>query len=128
MDSWTASQGSPSPLGITWVEGERGDMWEVAVWEDALATDDREVYLTYQVHNEAIVIPETIDAIRALTGIETDWVKSVEKTNASLGIMKSFLPRSLPEKRIHAEMAKRLEATQYKFASFGFKGAEEPEY
>lgn len=105
----------------------RGDMWEVAVWEDALATDEREVYITYQVHNEAIVIPETIDAIRALTGIEADWVKSVEKTNASLGIMKSFLPRSLPEKKIHAEMAKRLETTQYKFASFGFKGAEEPE-
>jgi len=105
----------------------RGDMWEVAVWEDALAADDREVYLTYQVHNEAIVIPETIDAIRALTGIETDWVKSVEKTNASLGIIKSFFPRSLPEKQIHAEMAKRLEAAQYEFASMGFKGSEEPE-
>ena len=33
----------------------RGDMWEVAVWEDALAADGRELYLTYQVHNEAIV-------------------------------------------------------------------------
>lgn len=105
----------------------RGDMWEVAVWEDALAADDREVYLTYQVHNEAIVIPETIDAIRAMTGIEIDWVKSVEKTNNSLGIMKSFLPRTVPEKAVHAEMARRLEAAQYEFASIGFKGAEEPE-
>ncbi|GBE02550.1 hypothetical protein BMS3Bbin06_02144 [bacterium BMS3Bbin06] len=24
-------------------------------------------------HNKAIVMPETIDAIMALTGIETDW-------------------------------------------------------
>lgn len=70
----------------------RGDMWEVAVWEDALATDGREVYLTYQVHNEAIVIPETIDCIRALTGLEKDGMVSIQKTNASLGITKTYLP------------------------------------
>ena len=47
-------------------------MWEVAVWEDALTTDGRDVYLVFQVHNEAIVIPETIDCIRALTGLEAE--------------------------------------------------------
>lgn len=80
----------------------RGDMWEVAVWEDALASDGREVYLTYQVHNEAIVIPETIDCIRALTGIESDGASSIAKTDAALGITKTFLPAapaSTPEKR-----------------------------
>lgn len=46
----------------------RADMWEVAVWEDALAADEREVYLTFQVHNEAIVIPENIDCIRRTDG------------------------------------------------------------
>ena len=40
----------------------RNDMWEVAVWEDALAADERELYLVFQVHNEAITIPENIDA------------------------------------------------------------------
>lgn len=70
----------------------RGDMWEVAVWEDALATDGREVYLTYQVHNEAIVIPETVDCIRALTGLEKDGRVSIHKTDAALGITKTFLP------------------------------------
>jgi len=40
------------------------------------------------VHSEAIVIPETIDAIRAITGIESDKFKSIEKTNKSLGIEK----------------------------------------
>ena len=69
----------------------RGDMWEVAVWEDALATDGRELYLTYQVHNEAIVIPETIDCIRALTGSETDGAASIARTDRSLGITKAFL-------------------------------------
>jgi len=38
------------------------------------------------VDNQAIVIPETIDAIRALTGIEKDASKSISKTNESLGI------------------------------------------
>ena len=70
----------------------RGDMWEVAVWEDALASDGREVYLTYQVHNEAIVIPETIDCIRALFGRERDAASSMALTDASLGIAKSFFP------------------------------------
>ena len=72
----------------------RGDMWEVAVWEDALASDDREVYLTFQVHNEAIVIPETIDCIRALSGRERDGARSIAVTDASLGVAKSFLPTS----------------------------------
>ena len=70
----------------------RADMWEVAVFEDALAVDDREVYLTFQVHNEAIVIPENIDCIRALTGLETDADRSIEKTDQSLGITSIFLP------------------------------------
>jgi glyceraldehyde-3-phosphate dehydrogenase (NAD(P)) len=47
----------------------RADIWEVAVWEDALASRDSELYMTFQVHNEAIVIPETIDCIRALTAL-----------------------------------------------------------
>jgi len=70
----------------------RGDMWEVAVWEDALAVDDREVYLTFQVHNEAIVIPENIDCIRALTGLEADADRSIARTDRSLGIIRTFLP------------------------------------
>lgn len=69
----------------------RADLWEVAVWEDSLASDGRDVYLTYQVDNEAIVIPETIDCIRAMTGIETDGAASIAKTDRSLGITKTFL-------------------------------------
>jgi glyceraldehyde-3-phosphate dehydrogenase (NAD(P)) len=70
----------------------RGDLWEVAVWENALAVDEREVYLTFQVHNESIVVPETIDCIRALTGIEREGMASIRKTDASLGVTNMFLP------------------------------------
>lgn len=63
-----------------------GDMYEVALWEDMLKVQGDELFYAYVVDNQAIVIPETIDAIRALTGIETDAHKSIEKTNESLGI------------------------------------------
>jgi glyceraldehyde-3-phosphate dehydrogenase (NAD(P)) len=86
----------------------RNDMWEVAVWEDALAADERELYLTFQVHNEAITIPESIDCIRALTGNELDAMKSIDKTNKAMGIVKSFLPRTVPEEAVHEAMSKTL--------------------
>tara|TARA_R110000868_G_scaffold108511_2_gene296108 strand:- start:1749 stop:2762 length:1014 start_codon:yes stop_codon:yes gene_type:complete len=63
-----------------------GDMYEVALWEDMLKVQGDELFYAYIVDNQAIVIPETIDAIRALTGIETDGTKSIAKTNESLGI------------------------------------------
>lgn len=70
----------------------RGDLWEVAVWEDSLSVADGQVYLTYQVHNEAIVIPETIDAIRAMTRLEPDGARSIAKTDAALGVRKELVP------------------------------------
>ncbi|SDL88206.1 MULTISPECIES: type II glyceraldehyde-3-phosphate dehydrogenase [Daejeonella] len=67
-----------------------GDMYEVAVWKDMLKVQGDELFYAYIVDNQAIVIPETIDAIRALTGIETEAEKSILKTNESLGIKQSF--------------------------------------
>ncbi|MEX0995852.1 MAG: type II glyceraldehyde-3-phosphate dehydrogenase [Flavobacteriaceae bacterium] len=63
-----------------------GDMYEVALWEDMLKVVGDELFYAYVVDNQAIVIPETIDAIRALTGIEESAEKSIRKTNKSLGI------------------------------------------
>ncbi len=110
----------------------RGDMWEVAVWEDALAADEREVYLTFQVHNESIVVPETIDCIRALTGIERDAVASIRRTDAALGITKTFLPSAaepIPHLSGTGVEHRAIEAVRARRAGFrevGFKGAEEP--
>jgi len=70
----------------------RGDMWEVAVWEDVLTVEGDEAYLTYQVYNEAIVVPETVDAIRALTGTVTDGPTSIALTDEVLGMRREFLP------------------------------------
>lgn len=63
-----------------------GDMYEVALWEDMLKVQADELFYAYVVDNQAIVIPETIDAIRALTGLEKNARNSILKTNHSLGI------------------------------------------
>lgn len=64
----------------------RADLYEVALWEDMLKVQGNELFYAYMVDNQAIVIPETIDAIRALTGIERDGSASIAKTDAALGI------------------------------------------
>ncbi len=71
----------------------RGDLWEVALWEDVLTVNGNEAFYTYQVFNQAIVIPETIDAIRALTEIEQDGRRSIEKTDQTLGVVREFFPQ-----------------------------------
>lgn len=73
----------------------RGDMWEVALWEDVLSVQGDEAYLTYQVYNEAIVVPETIDAVRALSGTVSDGASSIALTDEVLGIRQEFLPAAV---------------------------------
>ncbi|MEQ8624420.1 MAG: type II glyceraldehyde-3-phosphate dehydrogenase [Vicingaceae bacterium] len=65
-----------------------GDMYEVALWQDMLKVVDDELFYAYVVDNQAIVIPETIDAIRALTRIEKSAENSIKKTNQSLNVLK----------------------------------------
>jgi glyceraldehyde-3-phosphate dehydrogenase (NAD(P)) len=62
------------------------NLYEVALWGDMLRVQDDEVFYAYIVDNQAIVIPETIDAIRALTGILKDASESIARTNAALGL------------------------------------------
>jgi glyceraldehyde-3-phosphate dehydrogenase (NAD(P)) len=64
----------------------RADLYEVALWEDMLKVQGKELFYGYMVDNQAIVIPETVDAIRALTRTESDGSASIDKTNAVMGI------------------------------------------
>jgi glyceraldehyde-3-phosphate dehydrogenase (NAD(P)) len=62
------------------------NLYEVALWADMLRVQGDELFYAYMVDNQAIVIPETIDAIRALTGAVRDPAVSIAATNAALGI------------------------------------------
>jgi hypothetical protein len=85
------------------------------------------------VHNEAIAIPETVDCIRALTGLERDAGRSIEKTDRALGITKAFLPATtqpiphLAGPDVRHPALERVVARHAELRDIGLKGAEEPE-
>jgi len=58
-----------------------------------LTVQGNELYYTYQVYNEAIVVPENIDAIRALAGTVKDGQESIHLTDEALGMRRDFLTR-----------------------------------
>ena len=62
------------------------NLYEVALWADMLRVQADELFYAYMFYNQAIVIPETIDAVRALTGTVKDASESIARTNAALGI------------------------------------------
>ena len=61
----------------------------VAVWEESVGVEDygegSRISWVHAVHSESIVIPENIDAIRAVFGLAEQW-ESIKKTNESMGI------------------------------------------
>lgn len=63
-----------------------GDLYEVALWEDLVTVEGNEVFFVYSVDNQAIVNPETIDAIRALCGLAAAASVSINLTDRMLGI------------------------------------------
>src|SRR5690625_4102329 len=66
------------------------NLYEVAMWEDMLKVKGDELFYAYMVDNQAIVIPDTIDAIRALTGLALTAEDSLAQTNEALGIRTRF--------------------------------------
>jgi len=65
----------------------RSDLYEIAVWEDGVHVVGNTLYYFQAVHQESDVVPENVDAIRAMCGLEKDAKRSMEKTDKSLGIV-----------------------------------------
>ncbi|WP_254762706.1 type II glyceraldehyde-3-phosphate dehydrogenase [Natrinema marinum] len=63
----------------------RGDIWENCIWEESISTVGDDLYLFQGIHQESDVVPENVDAIRAVTG-SADAEESIETTNETLGI------------------------------------------
>jgi glyceraldehyde-3-phosphate dehydrogenase (NAD(P)) len=62
----------------------RSDLWENGIFEDSVACDGNELYLFQAIHQEADVVVENVDAIRAMTGVEKDPDTSIRMTNQAL--------------------------------------------
>ncbi|MFC4358388.1 type II glyceraldehyde-3-phosphate dehydrogenase [Halobium salinum] len=63
----------------------RGDLWENCIWEESVSVEDDDLYLFQSIHQESDVIPENVDAIRAVLGRETQE-DSMELTDQRLGV------------------------------------------
>jgi len=64
----------------------RGDIFEVPVWEDTFVKSGRDLMFGIHIPQESVTIPETIDAVRAATGMQEDRLEAVGLTNKYLGL------------------------------------------
>ncbi len=64
----------------------RPDVPENILWEHGIHLVGAQLYFFQAIHQESIVVPETIDAIRAMLGLAPDAASSIEMTDRSLGI------------------------------------------
>jgi glyceraldehyde-3-phosphate dehydrogenase (NAD(P)) len=63
----------------------RGDLWENCLWGESVTTEGRDFYCFQAIHQESDVVPENVDAIRAITDT-ADAAESIATTNDALGI------------------------------------------
>lgn len=65
---------------------KRGDMYEIAVWEECIGDSKDDIMFAINIPQEAVTIPETMDAIRAALEMQTDRLEAVNLTNKYLGM------------------------------------------
>jgi glyceraldehyde-3-phosphate dehydrogenase (NAD(P)) len=63
----------------------RGDIWENAIWGESISMRGTDLYLFQAIHQESDVVPENVDALRAITG-QADRKESMDRTDEALGI------------------------------------------
>src|SRR5665647_1417386 len=66
----------------------RGDMYEVAAWDESVVMSGKDVMFAINVPQESVVIPENIDAIRAAMRMQEDRLEGLALTNKYLGLAK----------------------------------------
>lgn len=64
----------------------RSDVNEITVWRESIYTGNDDLYYLQAIHQESNVVPESVDAIRAMTGLEEDTMRSIEKMDRAMGI------------------------------------------
>jgi glyceraldehyde-3-phosphate dehydrogenase (NAD(P)) len=86
VPEWLGIDGSGSLKEFALDAGRpRGDIWENCVWGESIATRGKDLYLFQAIHQESDVVPENVDALRAVAGTE-DATTSIERTNEVMGM------------------------------------------
>ena len=63
----------------------RGDIWENCIWRESVSMEGSDLYLFQAIHQESDVVPENVDAIRAVAGT-ADADESIERTNETMDV------------------------------------------
>jgi glyceraldehyde-3-phosphate dehydrogenase (NAD(P)) len=63
----------------------RGDLWENCIWAASVTVEGRDLYLFQAIHQESDVVPENVDAVRALTGT-ANAAESMATTEDAMGV------------------------------------------
>jgi glyceraldehyde-3-phosphate dehydrogenase (NAD(P)) len=64
----------------------RGDMYEIGVWTDSVGLSGKDLIFSINIPQESVVIPETMDAIRASMSMQANRLEAVGLTNKYLGM------------------------------------------
>jgi len=87
---WEHVEGTPQVMEYA---RDRGlgfnDMMENVLWEEGFRLDGRDAYFFQAIHQESIVVPENVDAIRASLDLEPDGRASIAKTDRALGLTRA---------------------------------------
>ena len=62
----------------------RGDMYEIGIWEDCIVESGNDIMFGIHIPQESVTIPETMDAIRAATGMQMTREEGTSATNKYL--------------------------------------------
>jgi len=65
---------------------KRGDMFEIAVWEESIVKSGKDIMFAINIPQEAVVIPENIDGIRAAMKMQETSEEATSLTNKYLGM------------------------------------------
>ncbi len=66
----------------------RGDMYEIGLWSDSVVETGDDIMFAINIPQEAVTIPETMDAVRAAMRMQMTREEATDKTNEYLGMGK----------------------------------------
>jgi glyceraldehyde-3-phosphate dehydrogenase (NAD(P)) len=70
-----------------YLEHPRADMYEIGVWDEMIGFNGDDIVLAVYIPQESVVVPETMDAVRAALRMQEDRDSAVALTNQYLGMV-----------------------------------------
>jgi glyceraldehyde-3-phosphate dehydrogenase (NAD(P)) len=87
---WEGVEGTPQVMEFARDRGVGfNDVMENVLWEAGVRLDGRDAYFFQAIHQESVVVPENIDAIRAMFDLAPDGPSSIAITDRALGLAPS---------------------------------------